>query len=81
MRNRELPKHALVDYLKERCDCVTDYELARELNVAASMISKYRWRTCAVSPALILDIHEKFDMPVAAIKLLIEEANDQFAHR
>lgn len=81
MRNIELPKHALIDYLRDRCQCVTDRELAQELGVAPSMISKYRWRTCGVSAALILDIHEKFDIPVSAIKLLIEEANDQHIHR
>lgn len=81
MRNIEVPKHPLIDYLKERTHCITDRELAQELGVAPSMISKYRWRTLGISAALILDIHEKFDIPVAAIKLLIEEANDQHIHR
>jgi hypothetical protein len=41
------------------------------------MISKFRHGTCGVSAALIIEMHEKFGMSIAEIKLLIEQANDQ----
>lgn len=81
MRKKPIPPHALMDELKNRLHCVNDCELARELGCAPSMISKFRYRTCNVSAALILDMHEKFGMSVAEIKLLIEQANDQHIRR
>lgn len=77
MRKNPIPQHALLDFLKDRLHCVNDYELAREIGCAPSMISKFRHGTCGVSAALIIEMHEKFGMSIAEIKLLIEQANDQ----
>lgn len=77
MRKNPIPAHALLDFLKEKLHCVNDHELAREIGCAPSMISKMRHGTCAVSAALILDMHEKFKMSVAEIKMLIQRAEDE----
>lgn len=66
-----------MDDLRNRLHCVNDCELAREIGCAPSMISKFRHGTCAVSAALILDMHEKFGMSVAEIKMLIQRAEDE----
>lgn len=80
MPKSNLKPHALVDFLREKLHCVNDYEVAREIGCAPSMISKFRHRTCQVSAALMIEIHEKYDMPISQIKLLIEQANEQFTH-
>lgn len=69
--------HLLLDYLREHLDLVNDRELARELGCAGSMISKWRHGTQQISAEHILTMHEKFNLPVAQIRLMIEQANDQ----
>ena len=77
MRKNPIPPHPLLDDLAKSLGTVNDRELAQELRCAPSMISKFRHRTLKVSAAFILDIHERFKMPVSKIKLLIEQADDQ----
>jgi plasmid maintenance system antidote protein VapI len=77
MRKNPIPPHALMDDLRNRLHCVNDRELAREIGCAPSMISKFRHGSLQVSPALILDMHEKFGMSVAEIKMLIQRAEDE----
>ena len=75
MRKPNFP-HELLDYLREQLNLVNDRELARELGCAASMVSKWRHQTQPISAEHILAIHEKYSLPVAQIRLMIEQAND-----
>jgi transcriptional regulator with XRE-family HTH domain len=81
LRKNPIPPHPLLDDLANRLGCANDRELAHEIGCAPSMISKFRHRTCNVSAALIIEMHEKFGMSIAEIKLLIEQANDQHVRR
>jgi plasmid maintenance system antidote protein VapI len=58
----------LIDYLRREYKIRTDAELAKMLGTKPPAISKLRHGVSALTPALILKIHEAFDMPIKEIK-------------
>lgn len=66
---KNVPK--LLDTLRERYQIKSDAALARELDIAPSVISKLR-AGAALGPVVILSIHEHLGVPVKAIRALAE---------
>lgn len=58
----------LLDDLMGAFSIKNDAALARELGVAAPVVSKLRHGRLAVGPTLILTIHEKFGVAVKSIR-------------
>jgi plasmid maintenance system antidote protein VapI len=58
----------LINHLRREYKIRTDAELAKQISVKPPAISKLRHGTSALTPALILKIHEAFDMPVKEIR-------------
>ena len=72
MSRYECTPHALMDALIAKRAIKSDAALARELKVAAPIISKIRNRDLRVGPTLILRIIENFDMPLSDIRDLLK---------
>ena len=64
---KNVPK--LIDALRERFQITSDAALARELDIAPSVISKLRGGA-TLGPTVILSIHEHLDVPVREIREL-----------
>jgi len=64
---KNVPK--LLDTLRERFQINTDAALARELDIAPSVVSKLRGGA-TLGPTVILSIHEHLGMPVKEIREL-----------
>lgn len=58
----------LIDHLRREYKLRTDADLAKQIGVKPPAISKLRHGTAALTPAIILKIHEAFDMPVKEIR-------------
>jgi plasmid maintenance system antidote protein VapI len=58
----------LIDYLRREYKLRTDADLAKQIGVKPPAISKLRHGTSALTPAIILKIHEAFNMPVKEIR-------------
>ncbi len=58
----------LINFLRREHNIRTDADLAKLLGVRPPAISKLRHGTSALTPAIILKIHETFDMPVKEIR-------------
>lgn len=58
----------LIDHLLSQYNIKNDAALAKLLGVHPPTISKIRHGHMSFTPALILKIHEAFDMPVKEIK-------------
>lgn len=58
----------LIDHLRREYELRNDAELAKRIGVKPPAISKLRHGTSALTPAIILKIHEAFDMPVKEIR-------------
>ena len=58
----------LINHLRREYKFRTDADLAKALGVKPPAISKLRHGVSTLTPALILKIHEAFDMPVKEIK-------------
>jgi plasmid maintenance system antidote protein VapI len=58
----------LIDHLRGKYQVRNDAALAKLLAIQPPAISKLRHGTSALTPALILKIHEAFDMPVKEIR-------------
>lgn len=58
----------LINYLRREYELRNDAELAKRIGVKPPAISKLRHGTSALTPAIILKIHEAFDMPVKEIR-------------
>jgi len=59
----------LMDTLRERFQIASDAALARELDIAPSVISKLR-AGAKLGPTVILSIHEHLGVPVKEIRAL-----------
>lgn len=60
--------NSLLDALLQQQELKNDAALAKRLRVAPPIISKIRHGRLHVTPTLILNIHETFQMPVAEIR-------------
>lgn len=69
--SQKKPAHKLLDYLTENFDLKSDFQLAMELNKTPSSICKFRSGRREITPAIILAVHERFDIPVKKIKELL----------
>lgn len=58
----------LINYLRREYELRNDAELAKRIGVKPPAISKLRHGTAALTPAIILKIHEAFNMPVKEIR-------------
>jgi len=58
----------LIDHLRREYKFRTDADLAKQIGVKPPAISKLRHGTSALTPAIILKIHEAFNMPVKEIR-------------
>jgi plasmid maintenance system antidote protein VapI len=58
----------LIDHLVREYDLRNDAALAKTIGVHPPTISKLRHGGMSLTPAVILKIHEAFDMPVKEIK-------------
>jgi plasmid maintenance system antidote protein VapI len=58
----------LINYLRREYELRTDADLAKQIGVKPPAISKLRHGTSALTPAIILKIHEAFNMPVKEIR-------------
>ncbi len=63
----------LFDHLREMYGMKTDAQLAYLLNTRAPMISRIRNGALRITPALIIEIHEQTNMPIARIKEMSNE--------
>ena len=70
-KNQKRPTHPLFDYLTENFDLKSDLQLALEINKTPSSISKFRSGKRPITPAIIIAVHERFDIPIKTIKELI----------
>jgi plasmid maintenance system antidote protein VapI len=70
-KNQKRPTHPLFDYLTENFDLKNDLQIALELHRTPSSISKFRSRKRPITPALIIAVHERFDIPIKTIKELL----------
>ena len=64
---KNVPK--LIDTLRERFQITSDAALARELDIAPSVISKLR-AGAQLGPTVIWSIHEHLGVPVKEIRAL-----------
>jgi len=62
--------HRLFDFLIEKFDIKSDYQLAQMLEVGQSAVSKFRSGR-PVTANLILKVHETFEVPIKDIKALL----------
>jgi plasmid maintenance system antidote protein VapI len=58
----------LIDHLRREYKLRNDAELAKQIGVKPPAISKLRHGMSALTPAIILKIHEAFNMPVKEIR-------------
>jgi plasmid maintenance system antidote protein VapI len=58
----------LIDHLRRQYKLRNDAELAKQIGVKPPAISKLRHGMSALTPAIILKIHEAFNMPVKEIR-------------
>ena len=65
--------HKLFDYIREMYGLKTDAQLAHILSASTSMISQVRNGLVRITPALIIEIHEQTNMPIARIKEMCNE--------
>jgi hypothetical protein len=67
---KKLPRHPhkLFDFLIENFDLKNDKRLCLEIGIQPSSLSKFRAKKRAVTPALILAIHDRFQIPIEEIK-------------
>lgn len=63
----------LFDHLREMYNLKTDAQLAYLLNTRAPVISRIRNGALRITPALIIEIHEQTNMPIARIKEMSNE--------
>ena len=63
----------LVEGLKKLQHLKNDAALARTLQVAPPVISKLKKGTLEIGPALLIKIHDAFDMPVKHIRALYQD--------
>lgn len=69
--NPEGDPNRLLDALRERKQLKNDAELCRALDVAPPLISKIRNRKLVISPALLIRMHDTFDMPINELRRLM----------
>jgi hypothetical protein len=60
--------HALIDYLLAHTGLRYDAHLAKLLQIRPPALSKMRHRALTVTPAFILNVHERLGIPVAEIR-------------
>lgn len=63
-----LGANKLLDLLIDRGNLKNDAALSRMLKVAPPVVSKLRNGALPIGPSMVLNIHETFDLPVAAIR-------------
>lgn len=62
--------HPLIDAVLKQHEIASDAALARQIKVAAPVVSKIRSGRLPVGPSFILRLHETFGMPVKEIRAL-----------
>jgi len=67
----------LFDYLLDTYQLRNDRELAQELGVRSSYVSRVRHGHLPVSASLILGIHDAFGLEIHEIKALAQKADGQ----
>jgi hypothetical protein len=68
--------HKFLDYLLKTYHLKNDAALARRLNCKSPLISKVRNGKAPIGAAIILEIHEEFEMPIKDIKTMIAESRE-----
>jgi plasmid maintenance system antidote protein VapI len=63
----------LFDHLREMYGLKTDSQLAYLLSTRPPIISRIRNGALRITPALIIEIHEQTNMPIARIKEMCNE--------
>lgn len=66
--NVNTPATRLLDYLIAQHQLKNDAALSRLLGIAPPVISKIRYNRLGISAAIMIIIHEKCSMSIAAIK-------------
>jgi hypothetical protein len=69
----------LVDALREHLGLENDAELARKLRVRPPTLSKVRNRRVAVSPALLIAMHEASGLTIRDLRWLMGDRREFFA--
>ena len=67
------------DYLRSRLDLPTDAALARHLMITPSMLSRMRRRQLAISPEVLLKVHDCTRIPIKRLKLLMGDGRRYFS--
>lgn len=65
--------HKLFDHLRDMYGLKTDAQLAQVLSTRPPLISRIRNGALRITPALIIEIHEQTNMPIARIKEMCNE--------
>lgn len=65
---RQRNQHTLFDYLTETFGIKNDVQLALEVGITPSALSKFRSKKRRVTPTLIIAIHKRYGVPIAEIE-------------
>lgn len=60
--------HKLFDYLTATFGIKNDVQLALEIGITPSALSKFRSKQRRVTPTLIIAIHKRYGVPIAEIE-------------
>lgn len=66
-------RHQAIDHLIHLKRLRNDADLSRYIGVTAPTVSKIRAGKLGVSPAILLRLHEKFGIPVAELRRLLDQ--------
>lgn len=71
----------LLDALIARCNLKCDAGLSRTLRVSAPVISKIRHGKVGVSPALLIRMHDTFELSINELRAMMRPPADEAAGR
>lgn len=63
--------HKLFDYLTATFDIKNDVQLALEIGITPSALSKFRSKKRRVTPTLVIAIHKRYGVPISEIEAKI----------
>jgi transcriptional regulator with XRE-family HTH domain len=67
------------DGLKRRLSILTDASVCRIFNISPSTVSKIQHGHSAVSPEILLKIHEMTDIPIFELREMMQDKRRYFA--
>ena len=67
------------DELKQRLNFKTDASLCRVFDISPSTISKIRHRQSAVSPEILLKIHDMTNIPILELRKMMRDKRRYFS--